>query len=89
MCLGRSWAGMASGGRNLALLKGRRGGGGGREGDGGGGAGGEGGGVGERGRLSHEIAKPVQSADTFFELSYLKNFLYSRYFVHANRKKTP
>jgi hypothetical protein len=43
-------------------------------------------------RLSHEIAKPVQSADTFFELSYdsyLENFLDSRYFIHANQKKTP
>ncbi len=40
-------------------------------------------------RLFHEIAKPVQSADTFFELSYLENFVDSRYFIHANRKKTP
>jgi hypothetical protein len=46
-------------------------------------------GVDQTRRLSHEIAKPVQSADTFFELSYLENFLDSRYFIHANRKKTP
>jgi hypothetical protein len=40
-------------------------------------------------RLFHEIAKPVLSADMFFELSYHENFLESRYFIHANRKKAP
>jgi hypothetical protein len=32
---------------------------------------------------------PVQSADTFFELSHFKNFVDSRNVMHANRKKTP
>ncbi len=40
-------------------------------------------------RLWHELAKPVRSADTFFDLIYLENFLDSRYFIHSNRKKTP
>ncbi len=40
--------------------------------------------------LSHEITKPVQSADKFFALSYLdtSNSVHSRDFIHANRKIT-
>ncbi len=40
-------------------------------------------------RLWHKLAKPVLSADTFFYLIYLENFLDSRFLIHSNRKKTP
>jgi hypothetical protein len=36
-------------------------------------------------RLSHKMANPVQSTETFFELSYLENFVDLRDFICSNQ----